>query len=278
MSTRLRAIIIWEIIIERLIRQNYHQLETRKTRLCTAGDYEDECFPRILQMLPRSIIQGQTNLKRFVYKRVPLLEDTLKKNLVLFQSLSLSNFFQLCPLFQFYMHSLCFPHYRRRTPLILWVLSFYLAPDLFHELSVVVLKSPINMFSLFAFHYHHALLLLLLLSSSIWTQPLPHLCSSQSEENLGSRPSLLLSPIFTLQSVLFPGCGFLSTKERPWHALTCPADSFKEFETADKWGVGALVAEVRLTVVQSFRPVWYTHCLCTHAETHRCKYTDVFPR
>ena len=121
MSTRLRAIIIWE----KLIRQNYHQLETRKTRLCTAGDYEDECFPRILQMLPRSIIQGQTNLKRFVYKRVPLLEDTLKKNLVLFQSLSLSNFFQLCPLFQFYMHSLCFPHYRR-TPLILWVFIWFL--------------------------------------------------------------------------------------------------------------------------------------------------------
>ena len=37
-------------------------------------------------------------------------------------------------------------------------LSFYLVPDLFHELSVVVLKSPINMFSLFAFNYHHALL------------------------------------------------------------------------------------------------------------------------
>ena len=125
MSTRLRAIIIWEIIIEKLIRQNYHQLETRKTRLCTAGDYEDECFPRILQMLPRSIIQGQPNLKRFVYKRIPLLEDTLKKNLVLFQSLSLSNFFQLCPLFQFYMHSLCFPHYRR-TPLILWVFIWFL--------------------------------------------------------------------------------------------------------------------------------------------------------
>ena len=122
MSTRLRAIIIWEIIIEKLIRQNYHQLETRKTRLCTAGDYEDECFPRILQMLPRSIIQGQTNLKRFVYKRVPLLEDTLKKNLVLFQSLSLSQ-----------------------------VIGFYLVPDLFHELSVVVLKSPINMFSLSPF-------------------------------------------------------------------------------------------------------------------------------
>ena len=109
-------------------------------------------------MLPRSIIQGQTNLKRFVYKRVPLLEDTLKKKSVFVSIFVALKLFPALPSISILYAQSVLP---TLSPNPSHTLSFYLVPDLFHELSVVVLKSPINMFSLFAFNHHHALLLLL---------------------------------------------------------------------------------------------------------------------
>ena len=102
-------------------------------------------------------------------------------------------------------------------------------------------------------------------SHCIVTSPLhcPHQCIAQptfptpftlSPENFLSDH---LSHIWLHPRVFYFLPMVFTTKDRPWHVLTCVASSFKEFETADKWGVGARVSEVRQTM-HRFRLVCYT--------------------